>query len=172
MQRTLSLAFKLPKMFRFNKTPDVLTLFHHPKSESSNQILSFLKGAQNPSTPPQGTTTTATPVKFDLDVVPAPQLPTPDQFKSIVDFLGGEAYAKKILRGISSFDEGVRALAEKEAKNLAEEGGVGVGTLHVELVRPILVDWNNGRVVVGGNEEDLKRLREEVKKLVETLPED
>ncbi|KAF8428349.1 thioredoxin-like protein [Tirmania nivea] len=159
-------------MFRFNKTPDVLTLFHHPKSESSNRILSFLKSAQTPSTPPQGTTTTAIPVKFDLDVVPAPGLPTPDQFKSIVDFLGGEAYATKILRGISTFSEGARALAEKESKNLAEEGGKGPGVLNIELVRPIVVDWNNGRVVVGGNEEDLKRLEEEVKKLVETLPED
>jgi len=89
-----------------------------------------------------------------------------------VGFLGGEAYAKKVLRGISSFDEGARALAEKEAKSLAEEAEGGVGVLRVELVRPILVDWNNGRVVVGGNEEDLKRFEEEVKKLVETLPED
>lgn len=63
-------------------------------------------------------------------------------------------------------------LAEKGTRNLAEGGGEGVGVLHVEFVRPVLVDWNNGRVVVGGNEEDLKRLEEEVKKLVETLPKD
>ena len=37
--------------------------------------------------------------------------------------------------------------------------------MEVELVRPILVDWNNGRVVVGADEE-------EVRNLVETLPED
>ena len=86
-----------------------------------------------------------------------------------MDFLGGEAYAKKVLRGISSFNEGSRALAEKEAKSLAENRG---GLLDVELVRPILVDWNNGRVVVGGDEEDSKRFEEEVKRLVETLPED
>lgn len=54
-------------------------------------------------------------------------------------------------------DEGARVLAEKEGAG--GEGG------EVDLVRPIVVDWNNGRVVVGGNEE-------EVRKLVETLPED
>lgn len=63
-----------------------------------------------------------------------------------------------MLKGVSNVDEGARMLAESEAPG-------GVGMLHVELVRPIVVDWNNGRVVVGDNEA-------EVRKLVETLPTD
>ena len=73
---------------------------------------------------------------------------------------------------MSNVDEGARALAESEEGKREDVGGGGavlaseaVGMLHVELVRPIVVDWNNGRVVIGDKEE-------EVRKLVETLPKD
>ena len=82
-----------------------------------------------------------------------------------------------MLKGVSNVDEGARALAESEEGKREDVGGGGaagagavlaseaVGMLHVELVRPIVVDWNNGRVVIGDKEE-------EVRKLVETLPKD
>jgi len=68
---------------------------------------------------------------------------------------------------VSNAEEGAWVLAEREAQKQGDDSekgvGAGAGVLHFELVRPIVVDWNNGRVVVGGSEE-------EVRKLVETLP--
>ena len=73
---------------------------------------------------------------------------------------------------MSSVDEGARMLAENEGEREGKGGGDGggggapvveKGMLHIELARPIVVDWNNGRVVVGDNEEEVRRL-------VETLP--
>ncbi|KAF8472627.1 hypothetical protein BDZ91DRAFT_846141 [Kalaharituber pfeilii] len=184
MQRTLIRAFQLPKIFRFvcapsnlpsfalsqplhpalhrprltrlasptvqNKTPDVLTLFHSPNSESSTRILSLLKSSQ----PLTGThtTTTSTPIRYELDIITAPALPTPSQYKSIVEFLGGDAQAKKVLREVSQSEEGAGELAAKEGNRL--EG--------VDIVRPLLVDWNNGRVVVGDDDAAVKKIIESI----------
>ncbi|KAI5809976.1 thioredoxin-like protein [Peziza echinospora] len=147
MQRTMAMMFKLPKIFQMSKTPDILTLFHSPSSPVSVSILNYLKETSKPATPDS-------PPRFELDVITAPTLPTPSQYISIIDFLGGEAHAKSVLSGVDNSDEGARKLADQAA---AEKSTA------ISLHRPILVDWNNGRVVLGG---DIN----EVKTLVNTLP--
>ncbi|KAL7273603.1 hypothetical protein RUND412_003528 [Rhizina undulata] len=137
-------------MFGFNKTLDVLTLFHSPALPASKRILELLHKAStkaeastiDPKKPPKAL--------FELDVVEAPGVPTPTQFKSILEFVGKEEVGN-ILRG---------AKDEKDAVKILEEGGKEAGE---RLLRPLLVDWNNGRAVLGADEK-------KVKELVDTLP--
>ncbi|CUS13860.1 unnamed protein product [Tuber aestivum] len=123
-------------MFRFHKTLDVLTLFHAPASTASKRILETLRSSP-----------TAHKKSFELDVVEAPTVPTPTQLSSILDFIGKNRVAE-VVPGARSEGDAVRMLSGGEAGR---------------MVRPLLVDWNNGRAVVGGDEGAVLRL-------LETLP--
>ncbi|EPS36936.1 hypothetical protein H072_9489 [Dactylellina haptotyla CBS 200.50] len=111
-------------MFGFHKTLDVLTLFHSPRSEASNRVLSALKAANTaaeeaavaPNTSAGATTSNGDNKKqiFELDVVEGPM--TPSQLRSILDYVGdgkigdiveganGVADAMKILEGAKGGD--------------------------------------------------------------------
>ncbi|CAZ80541.1 unnamed protein product [Tuber melanosporum] len=126
-------------MFRFRKTLDVLTLFHAPASAASKRILETLRSSP-----------AAHKKSFELDVVEAPTVPTPTQLASILEFTG-KSRVGEVVPGARSEDDAARML------KVEEEGGAG------RMVRPLLVDWNNGRAVVGGDEGAVLRL-------LETLP--
>ncbi|PUU77516.1 thioredoxin-like protein [Tuber borchii] len=130
-------------MFRFHKTLDVLTLFHAPASTASKRILETLRSSP-----------TAHKKSFELDVVEAPTVPTPTQLTSILEFIGKNRVGE-VVPGARSEGDAVRLLKVEEAGR--KEGGGG------GMVRPLLVDWNNGRAVVGGDEGAVLRL-------LETLP--
>ncbi|KAI5816661.1 thioredoxin-like protein [Pyronema omphalodes] len=134
-------------MFRFHKTLDVLTLFHSATSPASVSILNTLKtaSAHAISSSLTGKNPTAS---FELDVIEAPNGPTPDQLKSIVEFVGKNRVGD-LVRGAGSFESAMAIL-----KRGSEA-----------FVRPTLVDWSNGRAVINPTES-------EVKELVETLPRD
>ncbi|KAG0642440.1 thioredoxin-like protein, partial [Tuber brumale] len=127
-------------MFRFRKTLDVLTLFHAPASAASKRILETLRSSP-----------AAHKKSFELDIVEAPTVPTPTQLTSILEFIG-KSRVGEVVPGARSEGDAVRML------KVEEEGGGGGG-----MVRPLLVDWNNGRAVVGGDESAVLRL-------LETLP--
>ncbi|KAG0128301.1 thioredoxin-like protein [Tuber indicum] len=126
-------------MFRFRKTLDVLTLFHAPASAASKRILETLRSSP-----------AAHKKSFELDVVEAPTVPTPTQLASILEFTG-KSRVGEVVPGARSEEDAARML------KVEEEGGGG------RMVRPLLVDWNNGRAVVGGDEGAVLRL-------LETLP--
>merc|ERR1712087_125877 len=81
---------------------------------------------------------------FNLDVQETP--PTPDQLTSIPDYLGPSKASTVVEEATGTSD----ALRKFNAKQQAFQ-------------RPVTVDWNNGRAVVGDDESELMRL-------VRTLP--
>ncbi|KAI5846062.1 thioredoxin-like protein [Tricharina praecox] len=136
-------------MFRFHKTLDVLTLFHSPSNPQSAKVLNLLKSASAHATDSSITGKNPT-ASFELDVIEAPTVPTPDQLRSILEFIGPNKIGD-IVKGAKSESEAVRML--KQGGEVSSE----------KVLRPLLVDWNNGRVVLGGDEKAIQ-------KLVETLP--
>jgi len=87
-------------------------------------------------------------------------VPTPTQLASILEFIGKNR-VREVVPGARSEGDAVRLLKAEEGEGRKEgkEGGGGGGG----MVRPLLVDWNNGRAVVGGDEGAVLRL-------LETLP--
>ena len=86
-------------------------------------------------------------------------MPTPTQLTSILEFIGKNRVGE-VVPGARSEGDAVRLLKVEEAgRKEGKEGGGGGGG----MVRPLLVDWNNGRAVVGGDEGAVLRL-------LETLP--
>jgi len=138
-------------MFRF-KTLDVITLFHKPSLPASMRVYNILKQASatatEHATEDQASDhthqTKATRQPFDLNITEDP--PTPDQLKSILEYVGAQK-AGTIIKGAKDKADAMRKLKEN-ADNFQ---------------RPITVDWNNGRAVAGDNQS-------EIVKLLETLP--
>ncbi|KAK6355369.1 hypothetical protein TWF696_004478 [Orbilia brochopaga] len=138
-------------MFKFHKTLDVLTLFHSPRSEASNRVLSALKAAntaaeESASAPAADNGGNAKKQVFELDVVEGPMTTT--QLRSVLDYVG-DAKVGDIVEGARGVTDAMKIL---EGANNADK-----------LKRPIVVDWNNGKVVLGENQSALKQL-------VESLP--
>lgn len=70
---------------------------------------------------------------FELNVVEVPTVPTADQLRSILDYVGRNR-AGEVVKG---------ALSESDAAKILGEGGAVAAS--ERLQRPLLVDWNNGR---------------------------
>ncbi|KAK5014708.1 hypothetical protein LTR16_003726 [Cryomyces antarcticus] len=69
---------------------------------------------------------------FELEVTEDP--PTGDQLRSMLDYLGSGGVAK-VVKGASNQAEAL--------KKVQEDGS--------NFIRPVVVDWNNGRAVVAGD---------------------
>jgi len=131
-------------MFRFHKSLDVITLFHKPSSAASTRVFTLLKQASaeasSPATEDQasdhGHQDKAQRSEFELDVTES--APTSDQLRSILEYLGGKP-ASAVVQGAR--DE---ADAMKKLKENADS-----------FTRPLTVDWNNGRAVVGDNKSEI-----------------
>lgn len=133
-------------MFRFHKTLDVLTLFHAPKNPQSTRVLALLRAASEQATD-SGITGKNPTAQFELDVVEEPGVPTPTQLQSILEFVGKDKISQ-IVRGTSTVAEASKVLDAGDS---------------MRVLRPLLVDWNNGRAVIGADEKAIKNI-------VETLP--
>ncbi|KAI9804967.1 MAG: hypothetical protein M1833_006270 [Piccolia ochrophora] len=139
-------------MLRFHKSLDVITLFHKPSSAPSMRVLTLLK--QTAATASETATEDQAGdhshqdrrqrTDFELNVTEEP--PTSDQLRSIFEYAGAKK-AGDIVKGAR--DE---ADAMKKLKESVEN-----------FQRPVTVDWNNGRTVLGDNES-------EILKLINTLP--
>ena len=80
---------------------------------------------------------------FDLEVTE--EAPTPDQLNSIFDYLGSGGKAAQLVKGAASQSDALRKLKESGEN----------------FQRPVVVDWNQGKAIVGENESEiLKMLRE------------
>ncbi|OAX81276.1 hypothetical protein ACJ72_04384 [Emergomyces africanus] len=128
-------------MFRFHKTLDVITLFHKPSLPASTRVLTLLKQA-NVAAAAAATADQASDVpasrrsEFELNVTEDP--PTPDQLKSILDYVGAGGARDRL--------DALRRLKEDGEK----------------FVRPVVVDWNNGTAVIGDNESEILKLVREI----------
>ncbi|ERF73857.1 hypothetical protein EPUS_05562 [Endocarpon pusillum Z07020] len=136
-------------MFRMHKTLDVITLFHTPSIQASTRIATLLKQASAQSQE-QATEDQASDHShqnsprdpFELDITEAP--PTKDQLKSIFEYVGGSK-AAQLVKGASSQSDALRKLQENPDN----------------FLRPVVVDWNRGKAVVGDNESAILKLVKE-----------
>merc|ERR1712039_1092977 len=125
-------------LFKEAGVKDVITLFHAPSVPASMRAHAILKQAAATDQSRLQRT------DFNLDVQETP--PTPDQLTSILDYLGPSKAGTVVEEATGTSD----ALRKFNAKQQAFQ-------------RPVTVDWNNGRAVVGDDESELMRL-------VRTLP--
>ncbi|KAI9838924.1 MAG: hypothetical protein M1819_004132 [Sarea resinae] len=140
-------------MFRFHKSLDVITLFHKPSSSASLRALTVLKqasaNASETATEDQATDHTAQNkaqrTEFDLDVTE--NAPTSDQLRSILEYVGSES-AGELVKGARDEADAMRKLRES-AENFK---------------RPVIVDWNNGRAVLGDNESEILSMLKQLPK--------
>ncbi|KAI5867405.1 DUF1687-domain-containing protein [Durotheca rogersii] len=140
-------------MFRFHKPLDTVTLFHKAGSPASLRAVALLKqvSANASETATEDQASDHTPQshpkrhrqQFELNITEEP--PTPDQLKTILEYVGTSR--------ISSFVQG--ASTENEAMKRFKESAEN-------FQRPVIVDWNHGRVVAGDKESEILKLLEEV----------
>ncbi|KAL1965209.1 hypothetical protein VTN77DRAFT_5963 [Rasamsonia byssochlamydoides] len=139
-------------MFRLHKTLDVITLFHKPSLPASTRVLNILRTA-NATASETATEDQASDHahhakhqqrgEFQLDVTEAP--PTPDQLRNILDYAAATHGVKPsaVIQGARDQEDALRRLKEQ-----------GDGC----FVRPVVVDWVNGKAVVGDNESEILRM--------------
>ncbi|KXJ93747.1 thioredoxin-like protein [Microdochium bolleyi] len=134
-------------MFRFHKTLDIITLFHKSGSPASTRAAALLKqisaNASEPATEDQAsdhTPQTAPPRdEFELNITE--DLPTEDQLRTILGYVG-ESKVSSVVKGASSESDAI-----KKFKSSADN-----------FQRPVIVDWNNGKAVAGGQESEILKL--------------
>ncbi|KAF8864904.1 hypothetical protein BDZ45DRAFT_737031 [Acephala macrosclerotiorum] len=137
-------------MFRFHKTLDVITLFHKASSPASLRVQTLLKqvsaNAAEHSTEDQASDhshqTKPNRPEFELEVTE--ELPTQDQLKSILEYVGAQK-ASTVIKGAKDEADALKKLTSESFQ------------------RPVTVDWSNGRAVAGANES-------EILKMIESLP--
>ncbi|KAF2689573.1 DUF1687-domain-containing protein [Lentithecium fluviatile CBS 122367] len=145
-------------LFKQHGAKNVVTLFHKPSNSASTRVLTVLKQA-NAQSAAHSTEDQASShqtqeklerLEFDLDVTETP--PTGDQLKNILEYLGGSSAASKVIRGAQN---------ESDALRLLKADGES-------FVRPLVVDWNQGKAVTGDNESEilslLRSIPKEIKK--------
>ncbi|KAK4507301.1 hypothetical protein PRZ48_001036 [Zasmidium cellare] len=139
-------------LFKEAGVKDVITLFHAPKNPVSTRVYTLLKQA-NATAVAHATEDQASDhtkqsklerTEFELDVQEG--APTPDQLTSILEYLG-PSKAGSVIQDATGTTDALRKFKQNESL----------------FQRPVTVDWNNGRAVVGEDES-------EIMKLVRSLP--
>ncbi|KAF2465881.1 uncharacterized protein BDR25DRAFT_306384 [Lindgomyces ingoldianus] len=147
------------KLFGEHGAKNVVTLFHKPSSQPSTRVLTLLKQANAQSvahaTEDQASSHQAQSklerAEFTLDVTEAP--PTADQLKNILEYLGSplSGAAGKVIRGAVDESDAMRKLKEDADA----------------FQRPLVVDWHQGKAVVGENESEILALLRSIPKEVD-----
>ncbi|CEJ59665.1 hypothetical protein PMG11_08280 [Penicillium brasilianum] len=146
-------------MFRFSKTLDPITLFHSPSLAPSTRVLNILKqasiAASETATEDQASDHSAHNKQqrgeFELEVTTS--APTTDQLHSILEYIspvsGTGGQGGKAVYGVGELVKGAKD-AEDAVKKFKED--------QERFVRPVTVDWVNGRAVIGDNESEILRM--------------
>lgn len=125
-----------------------MTVFHKPSIPASTRVVNLLKTAsahsQETATEDQASDHSAqnqavAREPFELEITEAD--PTPDQVKSIFDYLGS-GKAAQLVKGASTESDALRKLKESGDN----------------FQRPVVVDWSQGKAVVGDNESEILKL--------------
>ncbi|EGD85058.1 hypothetical protein H112_08784 [Trichophyton rubrum D6] len=142
-------------MFRFHKTLDIITLFHKPTLASSTKALSVLQRAstaikEGTATSPSGSLLRNS--DFELNVTEEP--PTTDQLKLIMDYMTSSPLASGGI-GVGKPGDLVSGATDRSdaVKRLKENGD--------SFIRPVVVDWNNGKAVLATSESAILKLLSE-----------
>ncbi|MCJ1434422.1 hypothetical protein MMC27_003790 [Xylographa pallens] len=140
-------------MFRFHKALDVITLFHKPSLPASTRVLNILKqvsahaseGATEDQASDHSHQNKIQRSEFELNVTEEP--PTSDQLRTILEYVGARR-AKDIIDGARDEGDAMRLLKEDSKR----------------FRRPVIVDWNNGRAVIGDSESEIMKMVGELPK--------
>ncbi|KAJ2977257.1 hypothetical protein NQ176_g4474 [Zarea fungicola] len=134
-------------MFRFNKTLDIVTVFHKASLPSSVRVANIVKqisanaqaGATIDQASDHSSQTKPGRAPFELNITEDP--PTTDQIQTILGYVGTGGIAK-IIKGARDEKDALKRF--KESKE--------------NFLRPLTVDWNNGKAVPGDNESEILKI--------------
>ncbi|KAL6917867.1 hypothetical protein ACHAP8_000229 [Fusarium lateritium] len=134
-------------MFRFHKTLDIVTVFHKASSPASVRVANLLKqvsaNASSGATLDQASDHSAqtAPIReqFELNITEDP--PTEDQVKTILEYVGTGGIPK-VINGANTEKDALKKF--KESKE--------------NFIRPVVVDWNNGKAIAGEKESEILKL--------------
>ncbi|KAJ6169036.1 hypothetical protein N7497_001879 [Penicillium chrysogenum] len=136
-------------MFRFSKTLDPITLFHSPSIQASTRTLNILKQAS--------TTASETATEDQASDHSRHSKQQRGEFelelRNILDYIspvsGVGGPGEKVTYGVAELVKGARD-AEDALKKFKED--------NTNFVRPITVDWVNGRAVIGDDQSEILRM--------------
>ncbi|EEQ30210.1 hypothetical protein McanMca71_000531 [Microsporum canis] len=142
-------------MFRFHKTLDIITLFHKPSLASSTKALNVLQKASTAIKERSTTSSSGAPLRgsdFELNVTEEP--PTADQLSLIMDYMTSSPLASGGI-GVGKPGDLVSGATDRPdaIKKLKENAD--------SFIRPVVVDWNNGKAVVATSESAILKLLSE-----------
>ena len=141
-------------LFSQGKTLDVITLFHKPSIPASVRVETLLKQtsaqAAESATEDQASDHSHQDKHmkrgtFELDITEAD--PTPDQLKSILEYIGA-GQAGSLVKGASSESDALKTLKQNADA----------------FQRPVVVDWAQGRAVVRENKSEILKMLTELPK--------
>ncbi|WXC58968.1 hypothetical protein SNK03_004862 [Fusarium graminearum] len=134
-------------MFRFRKTLDIVTVFHKASSPASVRVANLLKqvsaNASSGATLDQASDHSAqtAPIREEFELNITEDAPTEDQVKTILEYVGTGGI-HKVINGANTEKDALKKF--KESKE--------------NFVRPLVVDWNNGKAIAGENESEILKL--------------
>ncbi|KAH8169899.1 hypothetical protein LIA77_10443 [Sarocladium implicatum] len=134
-------------MFRFRKTLDIITLFHKPSNPASTRVATLLKqasaNAQAGATEDQASDHShqSHPAREEFELNITEDAPTQDQVQTILDYVG-ESKVQSIIKGAQDQKDALKRFKENKES----------------FQRPVTVDWNNGKAVVGDSESEILKL--------------
>ncbi|GAB7344783.1 hypothetical protein MBLNU457_3248t1 [Dothideomycetes sp. NU457] len=133
-------------LFKQTGVKDVITLFHAPQNPASVRVHTLLKQtaatAHSTATIDQASShdQQSKTERTDYELQVEEGAPTNDQLRSIIDYLGQDK-AANVVDGAKDGEDAIKM--------------IGKGSV---LKRPLVVDWNNGRVVAGDSESEILKL--------------
>ncbi|KAH7316583.1 thioredoxin-like protein [Stachybotrys elegans] len=134
-------------MFRFRKTLDIVTVFHKASSPASVRVSNLMKqasaNASAGATLDQASDHSAqnkfSRDPFELNITEDP--PTTDQVQTILGYVG-KGGISAIIKGAKDEQDALKRFKENKDS----------------FFRPTVVDWNNGKAVVGDNESEILKM--------------
>jgi arsenate reductase-like glutaredoxin family protein len=141
-------------LFSQNNPTDVITLFHKSSLPASVRVRTMLKqaAAQASQTATEDQASDHSHQdkihrrqSFELEITEAD--PTPDQVRSILEYIGA-GKAGTLVKGASSESDALKIL--KQSADAFQ--------------RPVVVDWTQGKAIVGEQEQEILKMVQELPK--------
>ncbi|PTB36383.1 uncharacterized protein TrAFT101_010268 [Trichoderma asperellum] len=126
-------------MFGFRKTLDIITLFHKASSPASVRVSNLLKQASTSAQTSAVNDVSARRDPFELNITE--DAPTLDQVQTILQYVGQNG-ASQVIKGARDDKDALRKFKENKDN----------------LLRPLTVDWSNGKAIAGDNESEILKL--------------
>ncbi|KYK57866.1 hypothetical protein DCS_04879 [Drechmeria coniospora] len=129
----------------FRKTLDIVTVFHKAGSPASTRVANLLKqmsvNAQTSATQDQASEASKKPSRdpFELDITEEP--PTQEQVQTILEYVG-QSNISHVIKGATDEKDALKKFKQNKEN----------------FLRPVTVDWNNGKAIAGADESQILKL--------------